>query len=127
MKHSFTPFRLTFNVLGRKTAAFDSLQTNNPALYISLRNQLIPAMSYTFTYDNSSVRGVRDLMWWQTSVTSAGNITSALFAIFGKPFKQQGKKLLDVPFAQFMPLLHLILNNSILVVLTAYVHLQLEA
>ena len=102
VKHSLTPFRLTFNVLGRRTAAFDSLQTNNPALYVSLRNQLIPAMSYTFTYDNSSVSNVRDLMWWQTSVTSAGNITSALFAIFGKPFNQQGKQLLDVPFAQFM-------------------------
>lgn len=103
-KHSFTPFRLTFNTLSHRTAAFDSLQASNPALYISLRNQFIPAMEYTYTYDNSSLRGVRHPIWWQTSVSSAGNVTSALFSLFGKSFKEEGKKLFGVPFAQFLKL-----------------------
>ena len=101
-KHSLTPFRLTFNMLSHRTAAFDSLQTTNPALYISLRNQFIPAMEYTYTYDNSSVRNKRNPIWWQTTLTSAGNLTSAIFAAFGKSFDEEGKKLFGVPFAQFL-------------------------
>lgn len=103
-KHSLTPFRLTFNVLSKQTAAFDSLQANNPALYISLRDQFIPAMEYTFTYDNSSVRGKRNPIWWQTSLTSAGNLTSGIYAIFGKSLNKEGKELFGVPFAQFLKL-----------------------
>ena len=67
-RHSITPFRLTFNVLRNPTAAFDTLRAENPALYVSLRDQFIPAMEYTYTYDNASVRGKRNPIWWQTTV-----------------------------------------------------------
>lgn len=103
-KHSITPFRLTFNVLRNPTAAFDTLRAENPALYVSLRDQFIPAMEYTYTYDNASVRGKRNPIWWQTTVASAGNLTSAVYSIFGKPFSEEGKKLFGVPFAQFLKL-----------------------
>ena len=33
----------------------------NPALYVSLRNQFIPAMEYTYTYDNASGRRIKNL------------------------------------------------------------------
>ncbi len=102
VKHSFTPFRLTFNVLSNPTSAFDTLRQNNPALYISLRNQFIPAMEYTYTFDNASVRRVRNPIWWQTTVTSAGNLTSCIYKAFGRPFSNEGKELLGVPFAQFL-------------------------
>jgi len=103
-RHSITPFRLTFNVLRNPTAAFDTLRAQNPALYVSLRDQFIPAMEYTYTYDNASVRGKRNPIWWQTTVASAGNLTSAVYRIFGKPFSEEGKKLFGVPFAQFLKL-----------------------
>lgn len=103
-RHSLTPFRLTFNVLQHKTAAFDSIATQNPALYISLQNQFIPAMEYSYTYDNASVRGVNHPIWWQTTVTSAGNLTSAIYRIFGEPFDKRRKELLGAPFAQFLKL-----------------------
>ena len=103
-RHSITPFRLTFNVLRNPTAAFDTLRAENPALYVSLRDQFIPAMEYTYTYDNASVRGKRNPIWWQTTVASAGNLTSAVYRIFGKPFSEEGKKLFGVPFAQFLKL-----------------------
>lgn len=102
VKHSFTPFRLTFNVLSNPTSAFDTLRQNNPALYISLRNQFIPAMEYTYTFDNASVRRVRNPIWWQTTITSAGNLTSCIYKAFGRPFSNEGKELLGVPFAQFL-------------------------
>lgn len=103
-KHSFTPFRLTFNVLRDPTNEFLELQAQNPALYVSLRNQFIPAMEYTYTYDNASLRKKRNPIWWQTTVASAGNLTSAVYAAFGKSFNTKEKELLGVPFAQYLKL-----------------------
>ena len=103
-KHSITPFRLTFNVLRNPTEAFKELQEQNPALYISLRDQFIPAMEYTYTYDNSTLSRKRNPIWWQTTVTSAGNVTSLVYRAFGQPFDEEGKKLMGVPFAQFLKL-----------------------
>lgn len=101
-RHSLTPFRLTFNVLQHHTAEFDSVAEANKALLLSLQNQFIPAMEYTYTYDNSSLRGVTNPIWWQTTLTSAGNLTSCIYSIFREPFNKEGKNLLGAPFAQFL-------------------------
>ena len=103
-KHSITPFQLTFNVLRNPTAAFEEIQAQNPALYISLRNQFIPKMEYTYTYDNASARGIKNPIWWQSTVTSAGNLTSVIYRAFGQSFSKEDKRLLNVPFAQFVKL-----------------------
>ena len=103
-RHSLTPFRLTFNVLQHRTAAFEEVAEKNKALLLSLQDQFVPAMEYTYTYDNSSVRSVRNPVWWQTTFTSAGNITSGIYRIFGQPFSEKNKKLLGAPFAQFLKL-----------------------
>ncbi len=103
-KHRVTPFKLTFNVMQSKTERFDSIMNANRALYLSLKDQFIPAMSYTYTYDDASIPTKRNPLWWETSITSAGNITSGIYAIFGQKFDKQGKKLLGNPFAQFMKL-----------------------
>ena len=102
-RHSITPFKLTFNVLQNKTQRFDSITQANPALYLSLKNQFIPAMNYTYTYDDAVVRSKRNHVWWETSVTSAGNVTSGIYRLFGQSFSKE-KKLLGNPFAQFMKL-----------------------
>ncbi|MGL4852464.1 MAG: BamA/TamA family outer membrane protein [Phocaeicola sp.] len=100
-KHSVTPFRLTFNTLQSTTVGFDSIMANNKSLALSLGNQFIPAMGYTITYDNASARN-RNQLWWQGSVTSAGNITSLIYAAFGSGLKETNKKLLNSPYAQFL-------------------------
>lgn len=102
-KHSFTPFRLTFNVLRNRTEAFIQLQEENPALYTSLQNQFIPAMEYTFTYDNSSLKkGSHHTMWWQTTLAEAGNATSLIYLMAGESLRKDGKKMIGVPFAQYL-------------------------
>lgn len=101
-KHSFTPFKLTYNTLSHETEDFRKLQEQNPALYISLRDQFIPALEYTFTYDNASVRGVRHPIWWQTTIAEAGNLFSLVSRLRGQRFNEPGKTLFSVPYAQYL-------------------------
>lgn len=100
--HSVVPFRLTYNLLQHRTERFDSITTQNPALYQSLKDQFIPAMSYTYTYDNANAPSVHNPVWYQGSVTSAGNILSAFYAAAGQKFSKKEKKLFGNPFAQFL-------------------------
>ena len=102
-KHSVTPFRLTYNLLNG-TQRFDSIMDANPALYLSLKNQFIPAMSYTYTYDDARIKSRRNHIWWETSVTSAGNILSGFYAMAGKKFNTKDKELFGNHFAQFAKL-----------------------
>jgi outer membrane translocation and assembly module TamA len=89
-RHSFTPFRLTYNRMQSTTPEFDQIAALNPVLAMSLADQLIPALSYSYTFDDSSV-DKQHHFWWEASLTEAGNILSPLY-----------KKLFDVTFAQFI-------------------------
>ena len=100
-KHTITPFQLTFNTLMSTTERFDSITATNPSLALSLGDQFIPSMNYTFTYDNARLK--RDYqLWWENSITSAGNVTSLLYAALGEGLGETNKKLLGTPFAQFL-------------------------
>lgn len=100
--HEFTPFSLEFDKMIHKTAAFDSIMTANPALYVSMRNQFVPSVSYTMTYQAAATH--RNPLWLQFSVKEAGGLTSGLFAAAGKPFSERDKRLFGSPFAQFVKL-----------------------
>ncbi|MCC8153162.1 MAG: BamA/TamA family outer membrane protein [Tannerellaceae bacterium] len=100
-KHSITAFRLSYNLLQSTTHEFDSISQRNPALFQSLQNQFIPAIGYTYTYDDIALKR-KNHFWWQTSVTQAGNIINGLLAIGGYDYNEVGKKLLNNPFAQFI-------------------------
>lgn len=100
-RHTLTPLRLTFNVLQSTTARFDSIRDANQALYVSMQNQFIPALSYTYTRDDTNIKQ-RHHTWWETSITSSGNVTSMVYALLGQSFKEKNKNLLGNPFAQFV-------------------------
>lgn len=102
--HTFTPFQLTYSLLQRTTHNFDSITSDNPALKRSLDNQFIPAVSYTFTYDNSSLKNKRHHLWWQTSVTQAGNVLNAIYAMTGKKYSKKDKSFIGNKFAQYVKL-----------------------
>ncbi|MBR5335692.1 MAG: BamA/TamA family outer membrane protein [Bacteroidaceae bacterium] len=101
--HTVTPFRLTYDMLQRTTAKFDSIAAANRSIANSFRNQFIPAMQYTYTYDNTPTQH-RNKTWLEASVTSSGNVTSLLFAAFGKKWDQKDKDLFKNPYAQFVKL-----------------------
>lgn len=101
MKHTVTPLHLAFNTLQHRTARFDSIANANPMLFHSLDDQFIPSVTYTLTYDDT-YKKKKKRIWWENSVTSAGNVTSLIYAAFGQKFSQKDKKLLGTPFAQFL-------------------------
>ena len=100
IKHELVPFRLDYDLLTHRTAKFDSIMAANPALYVSMRNQFVPSMAYTFTYSTPARGGhSRSLI---LGAKEAGNVLSGVYAAFGRDFYSSGKKLLGVPFAQFL-------------------------
>jgi outer membrane protein assembly factor BamA len=65
-----------------------------------MRDHFIPSFSYTFTYASPSKH--RHPVWFQANVKEAGNLTSSIYALCGKPFSQEDKKLFGNPFAQYI-------------------------
>lgn len=99
-QHDLTLFSLDFDRLNHTTHTFDSIMSANPALYVSMRNQFVPSLSYTFTYQSRSWR--RNPWWVQLSVKEAGNIASGVYAIFGQSMNKKDKELFGNPFAQYV-------------------------
>jgi outer membrane protein assembly factor BamA len=99
--HAFTPFRLTYNRLLSTTEEFNEIALLNPILWLSFTNRFIPSLSYTYTYDDSPVSRSHHL-WWEASLTEAGNLFSGLYALAGEPWSKEGKELFGNPFAQFI-------------------------
>lgn len=101
--HTITPLRLTFDLMRNTSEKFDEIVAGNRSLQHSFRDQFIPAMQYTFVYDNTNTRH-RNKTRLETSVTAAGNITSLAFCAFGKGWNEKNKNLFKNPYAQFIKL-----------------------
>jgi len=99
-QHELTLLSLDFDKLVNTTRSFDSIMTANPALYVSMRDQFIPSIGYTFTY--ASAARHRNPVWLQLTAKESGNLTAGIYAATGKPFNQTDKKILGSPFAQFV-------------------------
>ena len=98
IRHEFSPLTITYDQLLHSTARFDSIVAANPALYVSMRDQFVPSMSYTFSWAGSP----KHPSSLSLSLKEASNILSSIYAICGKPYSQEGKRLMGVPFAQFV-------------------------
>lgn len=101
-RHEFSPLLLDYNYLQSTTSRFDSIMTDNPAVYVSMRNQFVPKIKYTYIY--SSPSGYRNPIAWELSLTESGNVLSAIYAAAGKSFSEKEKGLFGNPFAQFLKL-----------------------
>ena len=123
-KHSLTPLKLTYNTTTHQTDDFWELFNQNPGLYASLSDQYIPQMEYSLTFDDSKVRGVKNVKWWQVTFASAGNVTAAIYKLAGRDWKEREKKFLGSPFAQFLKLntefrYHYVLNDDMVLAMRA--------
>lgn len=104
VSHTFVPLTLTYNKLMETTARFDSITASNQALYVSLKNQFIPAMQYILTYDNSRNSKLHRTTWFELMVKESGNIIGGIMAASGKKFSKEDKKLFGSPYSQFLKL-----------------------
>lgn len=99
-KHEFSPLLLDYNFLESATARFDSIMSDNPAVYVSMKNQFSPKIKYTYQYTSPS--SFKNPIAWEISLTESGNILSLLYAACGKDFGEKDKNLFGNPFAQFL-------------------------
>lgn len=100
--HTVTPFKLVYTKLLNSTDSFNETMDQNPAIALSFRDQLIPSMGYTYTYDRSFGQKQRDRLFRQTSLTSAGNIIYGISSLFGA--KGDDRKIFGVEYSQFLKL-----------------------
>lgn len=98
--HTWSPLTLSYEFMNSKTAAFDSVLNENPYLQISMRDQFVPKMSYTYAYTSPS--RFRHPISWTTTVSEAANILSLAYMAFGEDWNQKDKTMFKNPFAQFL-------------------------
>ncbi len=101
--HSVVPFKLNYTYLLRTSHSFDSVVNKNPAVAQSFKNQFIPSMSYTYTYDRAATYRNPNRLFWQTSITQAGNIIAGIQYLAGN-HKGEGKRILKNRYSQFLKL-----------------------
>lgn len=97
---SFTPLSISYEYMNSKTAKFDTLLNDNPYLQISMRDQMVPKMSFTYTY--TSKPALLSPITWSTTVSEAGNLLSLGYTVAGKKWSEQNKKMFKNPYAQFL-------------------------
>ncbi|MDY6148738.1 MAG: BamA/TamA family outer membrane protein [Porphyromonas sp.] len=101
-RHLVAPLRLQYNFLAHRTAQFDEILDENPILKLSLNNQLIPQMSYTYTFDNVFLHQGSHRLWCELYIAQAGNILGGIYSLSGKKTPGESRKVVGVPFAQFL-------------------------
>lgn len=97
--HNLTVFKLVYNKLLNTSESFNQTMDENPAIALSFKDQFIPSMSYTYTFDRTFGGKQVNRLFWQNSVTSAGNILSGVMGIFGR---KTPKTLFGSQFSQFI-------------------------
>ena len=97
--HSLTLFKLTYNNLLSTSASFDETMAENPAIALSFKDQFIPSIGYTYTFDKS-YGGGRNRLFWQNTAMQAGNILWGVMSLMNN--RQEPKRLFDNQFSQFV-------------------------
>lgn len=100
--HKFSPLSLVYSKLEETTEEFKKIVADKPALYYSLRDQFIPAIAYSVTYDNNWKDYLDFTTRIELNIKESGNIVSGIYALTGSDFNKQDKKLLNLPYAQFI-------------------------
>lgn len=97
--HQFSPLILQYDYMSSHTAKFDSVLNTSAYLQVSMKDQFVPKMKYTYMY--TSPAKYRNPIYWQTTISEAGNILSAAYLAFGHKWDSKDKKMFKNPYAQF--------------------------
>ena len=98
--HQFSPLILQYEYMQKQTEAFKEIVSQSPYLLISMADQFVPKMRYTFTYQSRS--NFRNPIYWQLSVSEASNLLSLGYLACGEKWSKKGKTMFKNPYAQFL-------------------------
>lgn len=98
--HEISPLTLEYEYMKNITEDFAKILNDNPYLMLSMQDQFIPKMKYTYTY--SSPKTFRNPVFWQASVSESANILSLGYMAAGNKWNEKGKKMFKNPYAQFL-------------------------
>lgn len=94
--HNLSFLKLVYNNLLHTSEEFDKTMEDNPAIALSFKDQFIPSIVYTYTYDRPLGN---NRAYLQTSFTSAGNLIYAVMELAGH---KGPKNLFGNRFSQFV-------------------------
>lgn len=97
--HQFSPLILQYEYMTRMTSAFSDILEENPYLLVTMADQFVPKMRYTYTY--SSPTNYRSPIYWQVVVSEASNLLSLGYIMAGNKWNEKSKQLFKNPYAQF--------------------------
>ena len=101
-RHEFTPIGIDYNRLNGTSAKFDSIMLSNMQYYYSMFDQFVPKLQYSVSYQSDKWK--KNPIYWEATLTEAGNFVSLGYMAFGKNFGTHGKTLLGIDYAQFIKL-----------------------
>ncbi len=102
VKHTFSPIIIEYDLMNHTTQKFRDILDNNPYLMMSMKDQFIPKMRYSFTY--SSPPTYRSPIAWNITLSEASNIISLFYMMAGRGWSEKNKNLIKNPYAQFLKL-----------------------
>lgn len=97
--HQFSPLIIEYDYMQHVSEAFSQIMEDNPYLMVSMQDQFIPKMRYTYIY--TSPLTYRNPIYWQTTVSESANLLSLGYSAFGQKWSEKNKEMFKNPFAQF--------------------------
>lgn len=99
-KHIFSPLILEYDYMNRMTGAFEQIMNDNPYLKVSMADQFIPKLRYTYIYTSPST--YKNPITWESTVSESANILSLGYMIAGEGWNKKNKTIVKNPYAQFL-------------------------
>ncbi len=99
-KHIFSPIILEYDYMNSMTDEFKEIMDANPYLKLSMMDQFIPKMRYTYIY--TSPLAYRNPIRWESTFSESANLISLGYLVAGRGWNEKKKNLIRNPYAQFL-------------------------
>lgn len=97
--HQLSPLILQYEYMQHMTEAFGEVMNDNTYLLVTMADQFVPKMRYSYTYTSPST--YRSPIYWQVVVSEASNLLSLGYMAAGQKWNEKSKQMFKNPYAQF--------------------------